>query len=205
MHWLERVERRFDRRPALVALSGPYRFYDWDWRGRAADPRRTTARSRRRRSWSSTSCCGIGTLFYGGNFAVRREALARIGGFDTLDRVPRRGHEPRPPAHRRRARSRWRRTAGCRRRRGAIARWGRARCSGSTSATSGPKSCHHRPKDTRSSRCEDLTCLATNPFCSATSTSTRTWSDGRSQPARDRSTCTAGPASSTSSRSPITS
>ena len=26
---------------------------------------------------------GMGTLFYGGNFAVRREALAAIGGFDT--------------------------------------------------------------------------------------------------------------------------
>jgi GT2 family glycosyltransferase len=25
----------------------------------------------------------IGTIFYGGNFAVRRDALARIGGFDT--------------------------------------------------------------------------------------------------------------------------
>ena len=25
----------------------------------------------------------IGTVFYGGNFAVRREALERIGGFDT--------------------------------------------------------------------------------------------------------------------------
>ena len=26
--------------------------------------------------------CGIGAILYGGNFAVRREALARIGGFD---------------------------------------------------------------------------------------------------------------------------
>jgi GT2 family glycosyltransferase len=25
---------------------------------------------------------GIGTIFYGGNFAVRREALEKIGGFD---------------------------------------------------------------------------------------------------------------------------
>src|SRR5262245_62175246 len=29
--WLERVERRFARHPAAVAVSGPYRFYDWDW------------------------------------------------------------------------------------------------------------------------------------------------------------------------------
>jgi glycosyltransferase involved in cell wall biosynthesis len=28
--WLKRVERRFERTPDLIALSGPYRFYDWD-------------------------------------------------------------------------------------------------------------------------------------------------------------------------------
>jgi hypothetical protein len=33
--WLARIERRFDRDPALVALSGPYWYYDWDWTGRA--------------------------------------------------------------------------------------------------------------------------------------------------------------------------
>jgi glycosyltransferase involved in cell wall biosynthesis len=32
--WLERVERRFLRAPTLIALSGPYRYYDWDWWGR---------------------------------------------------------------------------------------------------------------------------------------------------------------------------
>jgi glycosyltransferase involved in cell wall biosynthesis len=32
--WLERVEGQFRRRVAPVGVSGPYRFYDWDWRGR---------------------------------------------------------------------------------------------------------------------------------------------------------------------------
>ena len=33
--WLERIERRFAARPsAASAISGPYRFYDWDWSGR---------------------------------------------------------------------------------------------------------------------------------------------------------------------------
>ena len=32
--WLERIERRFIADPLLLALSGPYRFYDWDWWGR---------------------------------------------------------------------------------------------------------------------------------------------------------------------------
>jgi glycosyltransferase involved in cell wall biosynthesis len=80
--WLANVERRFLRDPGLVALSGPYRYYDWDWWGRllirAYDV--TVA--------PATQCLvkhvlRIGTIFYGGNFAVRRDALERIGGFDT--------------------------------------------------------------------------------------------------------------------------
>ncbi len=80
--WLERIERRFDRDAALVALSGPYRYYDWDWTGRVLI-----------RVYDFTLAPAtqllvkhvlrIGTIFYGGNFAVRKEALERIGGFDT--------------------------------------------------------------------------------------------------------------------------
>ena len=80
--WLARVQRRFADDPSLVAMSGPYRFYDWDWRGRFLI-----------RAYDLTLApltqlvvyrlLGIGTIFYGGNFAVRREALAAIGGFDT--------------------------------------------------------------------------------------------------------------------------
>ena len=80
--WLERVERRFAREPELVALSGPYRYYDWDLWGRLLI-----------RAYDFTLAPAtqllvkhllrLGTIFYGGNFAVRREALERIGGFDT--------------------------------------------------------------------------------------------------------------------------
>ena len=79
--WLERVEWRFLRRDAPVAVTGPYRFYDWDWRGRAllriydflvAPPTHTAVHH----------VLGIGAILYGGNFAVRRDALDRIGGFD---------------------------------------------------------------------------------------------------------------------------
>jgi glycosyltransferase involved in cell wall biosynthesis len=80
--WIERIERRFQHDPALIALSGPYRYYDWDWWGRALI-----------RAYDFTVAPAtqlivkhilrIGTIFYGGNFAVRREALERIGGFDT--------------------------------------------------------------------------------------------------------------------------
>jgi glycosyltransferase involved in cell wall biosynthesis len=80
--WLSRIERRFVVKPDLVALSGSYRFYDWDWWGRFLA-----------RAYDLTLAplthilvkyiLRIGVVFYGGNFAVRREALARIGGFDT--------------------------------------------------------------------------------------------------------------------------
>jgi glycosyltransferase involved in cell wall biosynthesis len=79
--WLERVERRFERDPNLIALSGPYRFYDWDMWGRLLI-----------RAYDFTLAPAtqllvkhilrMGTIFYGGNFAVRAEALDRIGGFD---------------------------------------------------------------------------------------------------------------------------
>jgi glycosyltransferase involved in cell wall biosynthesis len=82
LQWVARVEQRFLRDPALLAVSGPYRFYDWDLWGRllirgydfvVAPATQVLARDVLR----------MGTVFYGGNFAVRREALARIGGFDT--------------------------------------------------------------------------------------------------------------------------
>jgi glycosyltransferase involved in cell wall biosynthesis len=80
--WLGRIERRFVARPDLIALSASYRFYDWDWAGRSLA-----------RLYDLTLAplthilvkyvLRIGVVFYGGNFAVRREALAQIGGFDT--------------------------------------------------------------------------------------------------------------------------
>jgi glycosyltransferase involved in cell wall biosynthesis len=80
--WLERVERRFARSPRVVAVTGPYRFYDWDWWGRLLI-----------RAYDMTLAPAthvlvqyvlrIGAILYGGNFAVRADGLAKIGGFDT--------------------------------------------------------------------------------------------------------------------------
>ncbi len=79
--WLENVARQFERRPALVAVTGPYRFYDWDPLGRllirgydalVAPPTHVLVHH----------VLGIGAILYGGNFAVTRDALSRIGGFD---------------------------------------------------------------------------------------------------------------------------
>ena len=78
--WLESVERQFGA-DDVVAVTGPYRFFDWDLSGRAlirlydwlvAPPTHLLVHR----------LLGIGAILYGGNFAVRRDALARIGGFD---------------------------------------------------------------------------------------------------------------------------
>jgi glycosyltransferase involved in cell wall biosynthesis len=80
LQWLERIERRFDD-PRVVAVTGPYRFYDWDFAGRAliraydllvAPPTHALVHH----------LLGAGAILYGGNFAVRASALAGIGGFD---------------------------------------------------------------------------------------------------------------------------
>jgi len=81
LRWLEAVERRFRADAGVVAVTGPYRFYDWDWTGRAligaydvlvAPPTHFLVHDVLR----------LGAVLYGGNFAVRSDALARIGGFD---------------------------------------------------------------------------------------------------------------------------
>jgi glycosyltransferase involved in cell wall biosynthesis len=81
LQWLEQVERRFASSPATVAVTGPYRFYDWDLTGRALI---------RAYDWLVAPPThllvhyglGKGAVLYGGNFAVRRDALDRVKGFD---------------------------------------------------------------------------------------------------------------------------
>jgi glycosyltransferase involved in cell wall biosynthesis len=81
LRWVERLEQRFRKYPAIVGVTGPYRFYDWDWTGRAliraydmvvAPPTHLIVHY----------ALGAGAVFYGGNFGVRRSALEQIGGFD---------------------------------------------------------------------------------------------------------------------------
>ena len=80
--WLNRVLAEFGRRPGLVALSGPYIYYDVPKRTRAAVRafyvmgfgfyvlNRFVLRS--------------GSMLQGGNFVVRRAALEEIGGYNPL-------------------------------------------------------------------------------------------------------------------------
>jgi len=82
LQWLERIERRFQRQPALIALSGPYRYYDWHAQGRALIRAYDLVLAPLTQALVKY-VLRLGTIFYGGNFAVRREALEQIGGFDT--------------------------------------------------------------------------------------------------------------------------
>lgn len=82
LQWIERVVRRFDRDPTLLALSGSYRFYDWHWFGRWLIGAYDVTVAPLTHLFVKHVLRG-GVVFYGGNFAVRREALDRIGGFDT--------------------------------------------------------------------------------------------------------------------------
>jgi glycosyltransferase involved in cell wall biosynthesis len=46
LRWLELIERHFEADAGLIALSAPYRFYDWDWWDGCSSAR-MTSRSRR--------------------------------------------------------------------------------------------------------------------------------------------------------------
>lgn len=79
--WVEQVAGRFARYPALVGVTGPYRFYDWDWSGRAL-LRAYDVLVAPATHFAVHWALGVGAVFYGGNFAVRRKTLEHIGGFD---------------------------------------------------------------------------------------------------------------------------
>lgn len=79
---IERMERRFLRSPATVAVTGPYRFYDWDWIG-VAGARVYDYTLAPLAQLIAHHVLRIGAVLYGGNFAVRATALDQIGGFDT--------------------------------------------------------------------------------------------------------------------------
>jgi glycosyltransferase involved in cell wall biosynthesis len=79
--WLERVAARFAVPMPPVAVTGPYRFYDWDWTGRTLVRLYDTFVAPPTHALVHYGF-GLGAILYGGNFAVRRDALARIGGFD---------------------------------------------------------------------------------------------------------------------------
>jgi glycosyltransferase involved in cell wall biosynthesis len=81
LQWLERVEQRMLSSAAPVGVTGPYRFYDWDLSGRVLI-RLYDVLVAPATHMLVHHTLGLGAILYGGNFAVRADALARIGGFD---------------------------------------------------------------------------------------------------------------------------
>lgn len=79
---LERIEQRFLRSRDIVAVTGPYRFYDWDWIGRTGARVYDYVLARPAHVLSQ-DILHMGAILYGGNFAVRALAMDAIGGFDT--------------------------------------------------------------------------------------------------------------------------
>jgi glycosyltransferase involved in cell wall biosynthesis len=79
--WLDRVLGEFQRRPGLVALSGPYIYYDVPKTTRAA------VRAFYLMGYGfyvlNRFVLRSGSLLQGGNFVVRRTALERIGGYSS--------------------------------------------------------------------------------------------------------------------------
>jgi glycosyltransferase involved in cell wall biosynthesis len=80
--WLEHLSREFDRPAPPAAVTGPYRFYDWDWLGRCL-VRAYDLSLAPITHFLAQDVFGLGAILYGGNFAVRRDVLRTIGGFDT--------------------------------------------------------------------------------------------------------------------------
>jgi glycosyltransferase involved in cell wall biosynthesis len=80
--WLRRVAREFEGPSPPVAVTGPYRFYDWDILGRVL-MRLYDCSLAPVTHLLAQDVFGLGALLYGGNFAITRKALDEIGGFDT--------------------------------------------------------------------------------------------------------------------------
>ena len=73
--WVEQIHRQFERREKLACLSGPYSFYDVSGlRNMVSSAWFVAARP----LYALT-----GYMMVGGNFAIRREALTKMGGFDS--------------------------------------------------------------------------------------------------------------------------
>ena len=78
--WIDRVEAEFAKDATLVAVSGPYDYYDVPMRIRAAARLFYIV-------GFGTYCFNryvlrVGSMVQGGNFVIQREAMIRAGGFD---------------------------------------------------------------------------------------------------------------------------
>jgi glycosyltransferase involved in cell wall biosynthesis len=80
--WLARVAKAFDVPNPPAAVTGPYEFYDWDFLGRTL-VRMYDYTLAPVTHFLAQDIFRLGAILYGGNFAVGRDVLEAIGGFDT--------------------------------------------------------------------------------------------------------------------------
>jgi glycosyltransferase involved in cell wall biosynthesis len=73
--WIEQIQEQFAKRSDLACLSGPYSFYDLSGIRRTVSTRWFILA--RALGWFT------GYLMVGGNFAIRRDVLEKMGGFDS--------------------------------------------------------------------------------------------------------------------------
>jgi glycosyltransferase involved in cell wall biosynthesis len=79
--WLGRIAEEFCGPHPPAAVTGPYRFYDWDIIGRVLIRAYDYSLAPLTHALAQY-VFRLGAVLYGGNFAVRRDALDAIGGFD---------------------------------------------------------------------------------------------------------------------------
>jgi glycosyltransferase involved in cell wall biosynthesis len=73
--WIEQIWEEFGKNPDLACLSGPYSFYDLSGLRNAVSAGWFVA--------ARPLYAIVGYMLVGGNFAIRREALEKMGGFDS--------------------------------------------------------------------------------------------------------------------------
>ena len=79
--WLTTVYESFSGDPELLALSGPFYYYDAPWTIRTST--HFFYHIGYMFDWLNETLFKKGSLFQGGNYIVRRDAMERIGGYNT--------------------------------------------------------------------------------------------------------------------------
>jgi len=79
--WLDKVFEEFSKNKKLVALSGPFIYYDLSKKARAAV--RTFYYAGFLSYLVNRYLLGVGSMLQGGNFVVKRTALEAVGGFNS--------------------------------------------------------------------------------------------------------------------------
>jgi glycosyltransferase involved in cell wall biosynthesis len=79
--WLQRIDNKLKRSPDLVAISGPYRYYDIPWFVNILSDMYTLLIAL---PWQLfTKITGLPSFMIGGNMIIRKPRLIEAGGFNT--------------------------------------------------------------------------------------------------------------------------